>query len=282
MLWTYQQIDKAPADFGVPSIHGLLMSILLSCATFSFYLFKVTRQGKYLGVPVFAALWSIVIISRDYLLGTLLQILFLQLSLIKPTKRQITLMLAGSVIVTVLFGEIGNFRSGGADLIVALGRPTDVFPRWLPASFLWAYLYLTTPLNNLFNTIDVRGQPETISILATTAQLFPTVVRRLIFPASFLEGELVDSNFTVSTAFVDPFKDMGMAGIALFSAFAGAVAAVFWLRRSRPFFLLGYAFVALTLFFSVFYNHLLYLPYLVQLVWFYVLLGGRLHAQLAK
>jgi len=202
--------------------------------------------------------------------------LFLDLALRRPSKRQIGTIFVISLTLIIFFGVLGDFRTGSTDLILALGQPTESFPEWLPTGFLWVYLYVTTPLNNLLNTIDILKQPDTISILATTAQLLPTFIRTAVYPASFLVQDvfLVDESLNVSTAFIDPFRDMGMAGVAIYSVFAGALGGLFWARRHRTYFLLGYAFIAQALCLSVFYNHLLYLPYLFQLFWFLVLLRG--------
>jgi hypothetical protein len=67
---------------------------------------------------------------------------------------------------------------------------------------------------------------------------------------------------------------MGILGVTIFSFFIGAVAGLFWNLRRKRFFLLGYAFVAHSMALSVFYDEILFLPFLFQLVWFWYVLRG--------
>ena len=275
-LWFYQGSGKQASDFGITSIHGLLMSLVLACATFSYYLFKVTGRKQFAIMTVFTVIWCVTIVSRNFLIALLLQILFVKITLARISARQIGLVALAGLAIVVTFGVLGDFRTGSEDLILAVGQPTDSFPSWLPSGFLWVYIYITTPLNNLINNIEIGRHGAGYSILSTTANLLPTVVRTAIYPPDFLEqGELIDPNLNVSTAYLAPFLDAGIFGIALYSAFAGAIAGWFWARRFRPFFLLGYAFIGQTLILSVFFNQFLFLPYLMQLVWFAVLLRNR-------
>ncbi len=274
IVWLFSGSDKNYADFGIHSLHGLTMSMLLSASTISAYLFIETRRPKFAALPVAASLWFIACITRGFLIGIILQILFLYLSVRQVRPAQMAKIAVGFIILVVFFGIIGDLRSGGGtDLVRAVARPTERFPDWLPSGFLWVYLYLVTPLNNLFNTVQVAPSIDGFSVAVTTSQLFPTVIRDAILdPGSMRQVELVDTNLNISTGFVGPYLDMGITGIVLFSLFTGAVASIFWsLRRSR-FFLLGYAFVAHSLLLSVFYDEILFLPFLFQLVWFWYFL----------
>jgi oligosaccharide repeat unit polymerase len=274
ILWLFTGSSKTYRDFGVPSVHGFQMSLLLACAMVSFHLFLNWRTRKYLIIPLFSLFWFILSITRNYLIGALLQMLFLSLSLRRPTAKTFVRILVGLAILVVFFGLIGDLRSGGSDLIRAVGRPTANFPDWLPSGFLWAYIYLTTPLNNLFNTIQLNPSVDEYTLVATTSQLLPSFLRNLIFTQAADQGSLVDDNLNVSTGFVGPYTDMGLAGIIFFGALIGVLSAVFWRNRQRSFFLLGYLFVAQAIILSIFYNQVLFLPYLFQLVWFWYMLRG--------
>jgi oligosaccharide repeat unit polymerase len=274
ILWLLTGSSKTYRDFGVPSLHGFQMSLLLACSMVSFYLFLNWRARKYLIIPLFALFWYVASITRNYLIGALLQMLFLSLSLRRPSTKTFVRIIVGSVLLVVFFGLLGDVRSGGSDLIRAVGRPTANFPDWLPSGFLWAYIYLTTPLNNLFNTIQLHPSVDEYTLVATTSQLLPSFLRNLIFTQAADQGSLVDDNLNVSTGFIGPYTDLGFAGIIFFGALIGTLSAIFWRNRHRPLFLLGYLFVAQAIILSIFYNQVLFLPYLFQLVWFWYMLRG--------
>jgi oligosaccharide repeat unit polymerase len=273
IIWLFTGNGKTYADFGIHSFHGLLMSLLMACSIISSYLFLETKKRKFIVVPLCAIAWFVVSITRAYIVGIIFQTLFLFLTVRRAKVSQISKIALGMLFLILAFGFIGDLRSGGDELIRALGRPTERYPDWLPTGFLWVYVYLATPLNNLFNEISLNPSIDGFSIAVTTSQLFPTLLRDIIFPANSLQqSALVDSSLNISTGLIGPYVDMGLAGIILFTCFLGAVANLFWSLRRERFFCVGYSFVAQALFISIFYESLLYLPNLFQLVWFWYIL----------
>lgn len=273
IYWYLIANGKQHSDFGVPSIHGLLMSMIVAYATISYYLFKVTLDKIFLFKVAVILLWCLVLVSRNFLIATFLQLMFIELMFGKVALKKWTYIFIIGLLFIAIFGVVGDFRTGSSDLIMVIGRSTENYPSWLPSGFLWVYLYMTTPLNNLLNNLDLGDY--FFRSISTLAQLFPSVIRAIAFPeGSFAEGQLVDPNLNVSTAFIDPMIDGGILGIIFYSFFMGVIAYLFWLKRSRTFFMLGYSFIAQALILSIFFNHLLYLPYLMQLVWFRFFLKG--------
>ena len=274
IVWLVTGSDKTYRDFGIPSLHGFLISMLLACAMASFLLFLETKRRRYLALPLFALAWFIISVTRAYFIALLFQMLFLHLTKTRLTAGRIARIVVGLLLIVVIFGYLGDIRSGGSDLIRAVGKPSDRFPDWLPTGFLWVYIYLATPLNNLFNTILLNPAVDTFTLAATTFQLFPTFVRALIFPPSLVtQGDLVDSSLNISTSFAAPYTDMGLLGIVLFSGFFGCAASFFWFFRRNRAGQASYAFVAQSLALSVFFSFLLALPFLFQIVWFRYLLA---------
>jgi len=273
IVWAFTGNSKNYQDFGIQSLHGFLISVLLACSMISFYLYMETKRGKYFVIPGIGLLWFIVCVTRGYFIDIILQLLCLYLMTRRLPIPQVLKIATGTLCVVIFFGVIGDFRGGGADLIRYVGQPTERFPDWLPTGFLWVYIYLATPLNNLFNTIQLNPSIDNFTLASTTSSLFPTFIRQLIFPQEALaQGSLVDSNLNVSTGLVGPYMDMGLIGIGLFSAMLGSLASLFWSLRRNRYFFLGYTFVAGGLALSVFSDNVLFLPDLFQLFWFWILL----------
>jgi len=273
LMWLIEGAAKDYRDFGIPSVHGVLLSLLLGCSMVSYYLYLQTEERRFLSIPIFAVIWFLICITRGFFIGILLQFLFLYLCLNRIKMSQAIKIGLAILVVIVFFGIVGNFRSGSADLIRAVGQPTENFPTWLPTGFLWVYIYMATPLNNLFNTIELHPAVDYYTLSTTTAQLFPSFIRGLIFAkASLKQADLVNQNLNVSTEFIGPYLDMGVLGIVLFSLLFGILAKVFWSRRSSRVALLGYVFIAQAMALSIFYDILLDLPFLFQLAWFWYIL----------
>lgn len=99
-------------DFGIPSVHGLVNSLLLSIGLCRFALFLLTRSRRHLFVPVFILIWSILVVTRNMLLVSLIEfgILFFR---IKPVQKKTLIKLAASLVTLILvFGAIGTFAGG--------------------------------------------------------------------------------------------------------------------------------------------------------------------------
>lgn len=275
IVWLAQHSSKTYADFGIPSLHGLVNSLLLSISLCRFALFLLTSQRRHLRVPAFVLLWSILVITRNMLLVALIQfgILFLRL---RPFRKATILKLtAGAVAFVLAFGVIGNYRSGSSDLIRVWAQPTENYPAWLPSGVLWAYIYAATPINNLVYNIDVSNPLYSALFPNTAATLFPSVLRNMIYGQQLGDaesGQLVSATFNVSTAYVGPYQDFGFAGIILFSGLTAFICQILWYRRGLKD-VLAYVVLAQCLVLSLFWNQFFSLPIITQLVWLQIFLG---------
>lgn len=268
LLWLATTIDKTYFDFGIPSMHGFMNSFIFAASLISSFMYYVTRRRKYLFIPIFAICWGVLVISRHLIITNSVQLF--SLSMLVGNKGVITkrnvLFFFFLLLIVYLFGVIGDIR-GVEGLIRAVGQPTDSFPSWLPSGFLWVYIYLVTPVNNLINTM-LYSAPITSYTFSTFSSLFPSVIRNILYDVSQLtQGLLVSDNLNMSTAFVAPYNDMGNLGIILWSVAMGIVSNVIWISKKSPHNLLVYAIIAQCLFMSLFVNHMLLLPVLFQLLW---------------
>jgi hypothetical protein len=269
LLWLIQHSDKTYMDFGISSVHGLVNSLLLSIGLCRFALFLLTGKRRHLIVPLFILVWSIAVVTRNMLLVSLIEfgILFFRL---KPIQPKTILKLAVGVVCLILaFGAIGDYRTGSSDLIRLWAQPTEEYPEWLPSGVLWAYIYIATPINNLVYTSDVVQPINRLTFPNTSATLFPSIIRKIIYGSqldSAESGELVASTFNVSTAYIGPFQDYGFLGIVLFSMIIALACLIFWFRRSVGDILI-FSVLTQCLVLSLFFNHFFYLPIIAQVAW---------------
>jgi oligosaccharide repeat unit polymerase len=274
IVWLIRGSAKTYFDFGIPSVHGLMNSLLLSIGLVHVALFALGGRLKNLWIPGWVVCWSFLAVTRNMMTVFLIEAAFVWVLLRGIRWRTGLRAVAGLILAILLFGYLGDLRSG-AEAFRALAQPTSDYPEWLPSGVLWVYIYLTTPIGNLVNTTLAVHPLNSFLFPNTTSLLFPTVLRTLLYgkteAATAFGGELVTNAFNVSTAFVGPYQDFGKIGIALFSAFFGGVASYFWSRDGLKG-ALFYAVVAQCIVLSVFFDHLLYLPVISQVFWLWFFL----------
>ena len=274
ILWIIQGSSKTYFDFGIPTLHGFLNALQISLGIISFYLYLRTKNKKTLYISLFLFAWQIAVISRQLLVTQLIEIFYLYLVLSKSPMRVVKNLATFGLGFIVLFGVVGDLRTG-KDHFYALALPSDNWIDWLPSGFLWVYIYLVTPLNNLlynFSSGAIIHPDYTFS--NTTTLLFPSIIRKLIYGESYsvsnTSGNLISEAFNVSSAFTSPFLDAGYAGIAIFSFVIGFISFICWWTRGnkRVFYR---AVIAQCLILTIFYNHFFYLPIIFQLFWIFLI-----------
>lgn len=269
IVWLALGSAKTYRDFGIPSLHGLVNSLLLTISLCRFALFLITSERRHLRVPIFIVFWSVLVVTRNLMLVSLIQfaVLFVRL---RPIKTSTVFRLFASFAgVILLFGVIGDYRSGSSDLIRKWAQPADSYPDWLPSGLLWGYIYAATPVNNLLHTVDVSPPLNNLLFPNTSSTLFPTVLREIIYGEQLGEaesGQLVDAAFNVSTAYIGPYQDFGFIGIALFSMLIAFACLQFWYRNDLKSVLI-YVVLSQCLILSLFWNQFLALPIITQIFW---------------
>jgi oligosaccharide repeat unit polymerase len=278
IIWLLRHSSKTYTDFGIPSLHGLVNSLLVSVGICRFTLYLLTGKRRHLAIPAFVIFWSMIVVTRQLMLSALLEYMILFITIKTIRRGTAVRIILGTVFVILLFGFIGDLRSG-SDAFRMLAEPTAQYPDWLPSGVLWFYIYISTPVNNLMYTMQSFQPVYNLLFPNTAATLFPTVLRGLIYGTQLGQaesGNLVTQAFNVSTAYVGPYQDYGIAGIVLFSAVTGFVCQLFWYRpglRDRLIFAVLTQCLVLTLFFNLFFA----LPVISQAVWLFYFFMPDLH-----
>jgi hypothetical protein len=271
LVWILTGSGKTNWDYGISSVHGMVNALLLALAVTSFALYLYTGKRRHLPVPIFALFWSMVLVSRGTLFVLVAECVVIYLRLRRVRWTTFVRFAGLAIVLLLIFGYVGDIRSW-AEAFRELAQPTPDFPDWAPSGLLWAYIYITTPINNLLYTMHTIHPSYDILLPNTAATLFPTVLRNIIYgklgATDAISGGRVVEALNVSTAYVSPFQDMGLFGIVGFSTLSAALCEVFW-RRNGFRNMLYFAVFAQALMLSLFYNLLFSLPILGQLIWFY-------------
>ena len=270
LFWMFSGSSKTEFDYGIPSIHGVVNSLILALALARFILFVVTGKRKHLLIPLFTIVWALLTVSRSMILVLILECIASYICIRGVRPKTILRFIAGFVIAVIAFGYIGDLRQGSANIFRDLAQPTSNYPPWLPSGVLWVYIYLTTPLNNLMYTMHTTAPVYNPLFPNTVALLFPTIIRKALYGASLtaaLTGDLPVQAFNASTAYVGSYQDFGRAGMLLFGFAIALLCHIYWKRKdTKGIAIYSILFACLVL--SLFNNLFVSLPILAQSIWF--------------
>ncbi|HHE6157393.1 O-antigen ligase [Citrobacter freundii] len=266
VIWLILGNGKTYFDFGIPTVHGFLNSLILSLSLISYYLYVITNRKRHLLIPLFTCCWALVVISRNLLIVNIIQLVILHFYFVKINYVKLSKSLVLLILLILIFGLVGDFRTGKDDFF-NLAAVSSSYPTWLPSGFLWVYMYLVTPLNNLINAFDIINPEWSFGLSNSTVLLIPSFLRTFIYGDLSYDSTyyLVTQAFNVSTAYIDPYRDLGYFGVFIFSSVAGFF--VTYLSNKTEFkSILFFCILMQCNVLSVFYNHYMYLPIIFQLV----------------
>lgn len=270
LIWSMTGSEKTYFDFGIPSIHGFMNSLISTITLVAFYLYLITKRHYYIYLSLIVFIWSIIVISRQLFIVNLLQLLILYVCINKIKIITILKYAFMTILLVLGFGYLGDLRTG-AHKFISLAQPSDSYPEWLPNGFLWVYMYLVTPLLNLLNTFITSEGYESFYFANTLSSLFPSIVRNMLYPDMAIEkGNVITQAFNVSTAFIDTYKDMGYLGIIIFTIFIAVFTTMYWYKLDI---ISVFVFCVLLqcLVLTIFYNHFLSLPVITQIFWLFLI-----------
>lgn len=144
-------------EFGIPLLHGVLISFNSFLIAHSFSVYMSTKNKKVLRYNLYLYIPALLIINRSIIVFGLLTSVFIFIHFVGKVKikNQIRLIILG-FIGLYFFGIIGNLRSGG-DFIYTQSKATPEFMNSsVPVEYYWTYLYVASPLANFQNTINEK------------------------------------------------------------------------------------------------------------------------------
>lgn len=274
IVWAITGSEKTYFDFGIPTVHGFLNSLISSLSLISFAKYLQTKERRHLVQSLFVVCWAAIVVTRQLIIVNLFQYLVLWVALNKVKPLSVIKLVFTAAVIVLVFGWLGDTRTG-AEKFIGLAMPSDSYPDYLPSGVLWVYMYAVTPFMNLLHSISKDCGCESLYFGNTLAPLLPSFLRVIILPNEKIEkGNVVSEAFNVSTAFVDPFTDNGYIGILLFTILISFVTIYFWYKKSaRDLFV--FCVLTQSLILTIFYNHFFSLPVVTQIFWFYMIIKNK-------
>ncbi len=263
-------------DFGVPSLHGLLTAVYLFILTARFLDYCFNRRLRDGWVTLALLVWPLLQINRGAFIWSLLEMLGIFLLVRRITLVRLAQVGVAMLLGILLFGVVGDWRAGAGK--EALREITSERGRFLaddlPPGFLWVYLYVSSPVNNVVGGIEHLN--PLYRPYYSTASLLPTVIRERIYTDTenrYALG-LVNEAFNASTWYVNFLADFGVRGAIVIICLIQALMSYFYLqaKRGRAWGVLAYGVLFQALALSIFTDTLTSLVTIAQVA---IVLGYR-------
>ncbi len=266
LLWAIQGNGRNYTEFGIPSFHGIVNAAYLFWVTSLFVNVLLTGRKRVLVWIAILLTWPLFMLGRGILLSAVVQMAGVYL-MVRPVRvRGLVMIGAMTFLGIIAFGYMGDLRSGGQVLAYLAER--DSILTKLPSGFLWVYVYITTGINNVANSInhiEPLGQPF-FSIL----NLLPSVFRMGLDGENLNLGlmQIVDRNLNTSSFYSGYVSDFGMVGGLIAPCLLIVIASIAYRsgRNGKIGSLIAYSILFQCIIFSPFNDMLLQLPTLAQLV----------------
>lgn len=281
--------DVEVRDFGFPIVHVVVCNGLSFLTLYAYYCYCSTSdkqiKHKLRNCIFLAFLAGVLLVNRSMLMIIGIGILLMYLLSSPNIKKALcwgTLMTIGGF---YLFGFLGNLRTDkGANehVILEIGLATDDFREsFIPTEFFWGYLYMTSPLSNLQNTVDKKNVSAGLTDLKTwfVVELLPETVSKNFGEYLSLDvksPELVLDILNVSTVFASSYAYLGwfgMVGMFCFTVFF-ILFSMFFIPKSSPFLVLGFICINIVILLNIFDNMFSYIG-LVPQVLIAIMLSSR-------
>lgn len=203
-------------EFGIPILHGILISFnsFLIVHTFSTYL--STKDKKLLKLYFLLYIPALLFLSRSILMLGLLSSIFIYIHYSNNLKfkNQIKLLFLCTGAL-YLFGVLGNLRSGGDYIYDQSMANEDFMESSIPKEFYWTYLYVASPLANFQNTVDKTSDVDKDFVGFIFYENLPQIIsKNLGGPFNIVQRDLkrLIPWLTVGTTYAKSISYLGWLG----------------------------------------------------------------------
>ena len=214
LISSLQGIDSNYQDFGIPTLHVILVTITLLMCINAFLRFKLFKEKKDLFIFLIFFGYFMLVFSRGMMLLILLCILCLYLV---DKNIRVKYVLYTICIVIVLcwgFGILGNLRVSGkwnnSEIILSMGK-IDENPYSLLSPFYWAEEYIICSLRNL--NYNIENLTPTYSINDLLYVTLPDFISKRIMNNNVIYVKRLVGYFTSLTTYSLHYSAFGYLGM---------------------------------------------------------------------
>jgi oligosaccharide repeat unit polymerase len=271
--------DYEYTSFGVPTFHVVVVTFNSFWAVFIFHNYTSTKRRALLVPYILCLIPSILIFNRGMFLLIIASTLFVVLMSAKKLGKLLFKISVLLLIILFLFGILGNIRVTGGfsanDAILGLGHASKQFSKApVPNEFFWAYLYTTSSLANLQETVNVHhnlGFSMGKVALFINSEIFPDFIsKRNANLFRHIEPiDQISETFTVGTVYARSYAYFGWWGMAVMFLYIITfnMVVIFTLVKQSIFFVTGIAILNCIMLFNIFDNMFTFSGLVLQLTY---------------
>lgn len=260
-------------EFGIPLLHGVLISFNSFLIAHSFTTYMSTRNRKVLLYNLLLYLPALLFISRSIMVLGVLTSLFIYLHFVGRVKILNKVKLGILTLFGLfLFGVIGNLRSGGEYIYTQSQATEDFMESSIPKEFYWTYLYTASPLANFQNTVNKKHiENYNFSGFIFYENLPKIISKNLGGPLGIEERNLVRIVpwLTVGTTYAKSFTYLGWYGpyLLFFSNLFIYLIVIFLVPRKSSYHITTISILSVIVLLNIFSNMLVVTGISFQLVY---------------
>lgn len=207
-------------EFGIPTIHVLLVTFTLFFAVYLFHQFLSNRKWSILLSYLSTFIPLILTSQRSSIMYIVIaSAITFVISQKKIAVRKVVRLGVFAIIVLYLFGFLGNLRSANGDSTFIprnSGVKEEFLESWIPNEFYWSYLYIASPVANLQNNINIeRSVIPNYSEFAVFEMVPDFLAKKIVQTYSLTRREFNQINpfLNVGTIYARSFSYLSWTGM---------------------------------------------------------------------
>lgn len=207
-------------EFGIPTIHVLLVTFTLFFAIYLFHQFLSSRKWSVLLSYLSTFIPLILTSQRSSIMYIVIASAFtFVISQRRIAVKKVVRLGVFAIIVLYLFGFLGNLRSANGDSTFIprnSGVKEEFLESWIPNEFYWSYLYIASPVANLQNNINIEQNVVPNYPEFFVFEMIPDfLAKKIIQNYSLVRREFNQINpfLNVGTIYARPFSYLSWAGM---------------------------------------------------------------------
>ena len=262
------------SQFGIPTFHVILATFASAYASVRFSDYLATKRMRYLVVALIPPVFSILTFTRGTAMMSLITFGFIWLGHHgMPRLRSIIAGMTLSLGVLYVFGVLGDIRSPGA--MADISQPTATFRHsFVPAPYMWTYIYVTSPLANLQNTVDENARPNGSVPQFLASELMPDFIGKRFLESMDVPREdvaRIAPTLNAAGIYARAYSYLGWTGAGImFGALAVVVVMFTWAIGGSAYAVPAIAVLSTLVLLCIFENMLSFTGMVMQLFWMLV------------
>lgn len=271
----FEILKKTGYDYnqfrGVKTLHFILVTFSIYYSIYLFSSYLCNRKKINLFFYFLIILCLLLLYNRGGIVNILGASLFIYIDSQKNSIKNFLKYLFLLILFMYFFGVVGNIRVNrswnNSEVINEMGYKNSNYPKLLPDEFFWSYIYITSPIGNLINTINNYQVSYDLEdyILKNIA---PDVISKK-FRMKKNIPELLNPTLNVSTMFVESYMSLGLFGMYLIGILSIIfnIFYLFLLKKNSKYYTSGLAILTMISCFSFFANMYVFTGMSIQLVY---------------